>query len=65
MQLVQALPSTTTRPANNPEQEYRRMVSERGRRVTIRGKDGSFGAYVADAKNPGGPANVVIQRSSA
>lgn len=32
-----------------------------GRRVTINGKDGSFGAYVADAKRPGGPAILVIQ----
>jgi len=32
-----------------------------GRRVTINGRDGSFGAYVADAKMPGGPAVVVIQ----
>jgi len=32
-----------------------------GRRVTIRGKDGAFGAYVADAKRPGGPAILVIQ----
>jgi len=32
-----------------------------GRRVTIQGKDGSFGAYVADGKTKGGPAIVVIQ----
>jgi carboxymethylenebutenolidase len=32
-----------------------------GRRVTIQGKDGSFGAYVADGKAKGGPAIVVIQ----
>ena len=32
-----------------------------GRRVTIQGKDGSFGAYVADAKKKDGPAIVVIQ----
>lgn len=32
-----------------------------GRRVTIQGKDGSFGAYVADGKTRGGPAIVVIQ----
>ena len=32
-----------------------------GRRVTIQGKDGSFGAYVADAKSKDGPAIVVIQ----
>jgi carboxymethylenebutenolidase len=32
-----------------------------GRRVTINGKDGSFGAYVADGKTRGGPAVVVIQ----
>lgn len=32
-----------------------------GRRVTITGKDGAFGAYVADARKPGGPAIVVIQ----
>jgi carboxymethylenebutenolidase len=32
-----------------------------GRRVTINGKDGSFGAYVADARKPGGPAILVIQ----
>ena len=32
-----------------------------GRRVTINGKDGSFGAYVADAKKPGRPAILVIQ----
>jgi carboxymethylenebutenolidase len=32
-----------------------------GRRVTIQGKDGSFGAYVADAKIKNGPAIVVIQ----
>jgi carboxymethylenebutenolidase len=31
-----------------------------GRRVTIQGKDGSFGAYVADARKVG-PAVVVIQ----
>ena len=37
------------------------MAKERGRRVTIAGKDGSFGAYVADAKRPDGPAIVVIQ----
>lgn len=32
-----------------------------GRRVTIPGKDGSFGAYVADAKRKNGPAIVIIQ----
>ena len=32
-----------------------------GRRFTIQGKDGSFGAYVADGKTRGGPAIVVIQ----
>ncbi len=32
-----------------------------GRRVTIQGKDGSFSAYVADAKTKNGPAIVVIQ----
>ena len=32
-----------------------------GRRVTSQGKDGSFGAYVADGKTKGGPAIVVIQ----
>lgn len=32
-----------------------------GRRVTINGKDGPFGAYVADARKPGGPAILVIQ----
>ncbi len=32
-----------------------------GRRVTIQGRDGSFGAYVADAKKKDGPAIVVIQ----
>lgn len=32
-----------------------------GRSVTIQGKDGSFGAYVAEARRPGGPAIVVIQ----
>lgn len=32
-----------------------------GRHVTIQGKDGSFGAYVADGKTRGGPAIVVIQ----
>jgi carboxymethylenebutenolidase len=32
-----------------------------GRRVTIQGKDGPFGAYVADGKSPDGPAIVVIQ----
>lgn len=32
-----------------------------GRRVTIQGKDGSFGAYVADAKRKDGPAVLVIQ----
>ena len=32
-----------------------------GRRVTINGKDGSFGAYVADGKSKTGPAIVVIQ----
>ena len=32
-----------------------------GRKVTINGKDGSFGAYVADGKTRGGPAIVVIQ----
>lgn len=32
-----------------------------GRRITINGKDGSFGAYVADGKTRGGPAIVVIQ----
>ena len=32
-----------------------------GRRITIQGKDGSFGAYVADGKTSGGPAIVVIQ----
>ena len=32
-----------------------------GRRVTIQGSDGSFGAYVADGKTKGGPAIVVIQ----
>ena len=32
-----------------------------GRRVTIQGKDGSFGAYVADGKTRSGPAVVVIQ----
>lgn len=32
-----------------------------GRRVSINGKDGSFGAYVADARKPGGPAILVIQ----
>ena len=31
------------------------------RRVTINGKDGSFGAYVADGRTKGGPAIVVIQ----
>jgi carboxymethylenebutenolidase len=31
-----------------------------GRRITIKGSDGSFGAYVADGKK-GGPAIVVIQ----
>jgi len=32
-----------------------------GRRITIQGKDGSFGAYLADGKTKGGPAIVVIQ----
>lgn len=32
-----------------------------GRRITIQGKDGSFGAYVADGKSSDGPAIVVIQ----
>jgi len=32
-----------------------------GRTVKIKGKDGAFGAYVADARKPGGPAMVVIQ----
>jgi carboxymethylenebutenolidase len=32
-----------------------------GRRVTINSKDGSFGAYIADAKKKDGPAIVVIQ----
>ena len=32
-----------------------------GRRVTVNGKDGSFGAYVADPKSKDGPAIVVIQ----
>jgi len=32
-----------------------------GRRITIQGKDGSFGAYVADGKTSGGPAIVLIQ----
>jgi dienelactone hydrolase len=32
-----------------------------GRRITIRGNDGSFGAYVADGKTRSGPAIVVIQ----
>ena len=32
-----------------------------GRRITIQGKDGSFGACVADGKTSGGPAIVVIQ----
>lgn len=32
-----------------------------GRRITINGKDGSFGAYVADGKTRGGPAIVVVQ----
>ncbi|HVY87993.1 MAG TPA: dienelactone hydrolase family protein [Hyphomonadaceae bacterium] len=32
-----------------------------GRRVTIKGKDGSFGAYVADGSTRTGPAIVVIQ----
>lgn len=32
-----------------------------GRQVTIKGKDGTFGAYVADARKPGGPAILVIQ----
>ncbi len=32
-----------------------------GRHVTIQGKDGSFGAYVADGRTRGGPAIVVIQ----
>lgn len=32
-----------------------------GRKVTLQGKDGSFSAYVADARKPGGPAVVVIQ----
>src|SRR5262249_37304906 len=32
-----------------------------GRRVTIKGGDGSFGAYVADGKTRTGPAIVVIQ----
>lgn len=32
-----------------------------GRNVTIQGKDGSFGAYVADGKTTGGPAILVIQ----
>jgi carboxymethylenebutenolidase len=31
-----------------------------GRRVTIKGKDGPFGAYIADGKK-GGPAIVVVQ----
>ena len=33
-----------------------------GRRINIQGKDGSFGAYVADGKTRGGPAIVVIAR---
>ena len=32
-----------------------------GRRVSIQGKDGSFGAYMADAKRKDGPAIMVIQ----
>ena len=32
-----------------------------GRKVVINGKDGSFSAYVADARKPGAPAIVVIQ----
>jgi carboxymethylenebutenolidase len=39
-----------------PKQE-----SAMSRKVTIKGKDGSFGAYVADGKTRGGPAIVVIQ----